>query len=259
MRGTTLERAGISLEEYISTHVPHAGHDRAAQGSSAGRPHFNSRAPCGARRVSGVINSCLGGFQLTCPMRGTTNTAGDRVPRITISTHVPHAGHDRHGRLRDPRITISTHVPHAGHDLFSAITEDNARNFNSRAPCGARPHTAKKKTRNSRFQLTCPMRGTTHVAYTEYVNACISTHVPHAGHDGRDIIWFANHTISTHVPHAGHDAFFTLYIDDDLHFNSRAPCGARPLRTMIPERSFGRFQLTCPMRGTTAYVGSLLC
>ena len=56
-------------------------------------------------------------FQLTCPMRGTT---------------------DAH--LYD----LSGHL-----------------DFNSRAPCGARPDSQYEKDRIDEFQLTCPMRGTT--------------------------------------------------------------------------------------------------
>ena len=56
-------------------------------------------------------------------------------------------------------------------------------NFNSRAPCGARPNEIYAVSLMLKFQLTCPVRGTTYnvAAVGEYVK--ISTHVPRAGHD----------------------------------------------------------------------------
>ena len=158
------------------------------------------------------------GFQLTCPMRGTTSSFLAGNDTVNISTHVPHAGHDPHCRFEllidcnfnsrapcgarlqlvvhhDEKSTISTHVPHAGHDnttcrLFLIIFQ---------------------------FQLTCPMRGTTLCGQAWCVDHHISTHVPHAGHDaGRDL-WADLRHISTHVPHAGHDCI--CWVSSLLKFN----------------------------------------
>ena len=145
-------------------------------------------------------------FQLTCPMRGTTDK-----DYVISGVYV-----------------ISTHVPHAGHDCELYRRAYAAENFNSRAPCGARPLAFSLSFATStRFQLTCPMRGTTEMPRRSFRADTISTHVPHAGHDRSvgDLVAIAY--ISTHVPHAGHD--HKLFGDDHgtEYFNSRAPCGAR--------------------------------
>ena len=94
------------------------------------------------------------------------------------------------------------------------------------------------------------MRGTTDELRVLFQVLCISTHVPHAGHDHLFQIDLYNETnfnsrapcgarleystiavdnisISTHVPHAGHDYFAFALLLFLVHFNSRAPCGAR--------------------------------
>ena len=152
-------------------------------------------------------------FQLTCPMRGTTAAVQADVDFIGISTHVPHAGHD----------------PSARYPLLSCA------DFNSRAPCGARPCCGTTAFPRHLFQLTCPMRGTTR----------------------RLLKFLPVREISTHVPHAGHDNLgaYDTYIPND--FNSRAPCGARHAEYTAFFSAIA-FQLTCPMRGTTRsilYVG----
>ena len=229
MRGTTDDPPAARLVSDISTHVPHAGHDVIAELIGDTVDHFNSRAPCGARLIKEITQHILNGFQLTCPMRGTTNKFYNNIATVNISTHVPHAGHDCSYRrpsafhfsfqltcpmrgttwsieYRRGRSPISTHVPHAGHDCLDGRVLRKVRDFNSRAPCGARP------------------------SFFVFVSA--------------------ETKISTHVPHAGHDAKIWLNKLRLHQFNSRAPCGARlTFPKLFCEPS--SFQLTCPMRGTT--------
>ena len=110
----------------ISTHVPHAGHDRHRGSALISRHHFNSRAPCGARQTSCGQKWSTYTFQLTCPMRGTT----DLQALAAILAY------------------ISTHVPHAGHDPWNWDINPRKMNFNSRAPCGAR-HSRSRSARRS--------------------------------------------------------------------------------------------------------------
>ena len=79
------------------------------------------------------------------------------------------------------------------------------RNFNSHAPCGARPSLRVPPFRKSEFQLTRPLRGATSIFGTNIYNHAISTHTPLAGRDDDE---------APEVPEA-----------ED--FNSHAPCGAR--------------------------------
>ena len=183
MRGTTRWLLRDSPCLNISTHVPHAGHDGGNRQPLHNDRDFNSRAPCGARRPCPRSLPRSSPFQLTCPMRGTTRWLLRDSPCLNISTHVPHAGHD--GGNRQPL--------------------HNDRDFNSRAPCGARRPCPRSLPRSSPFQLTCPMRGTTNPRMIDFSFLIISTHVPHAGHDIIRI-----------------DMLYLLG-----YFNSRAPCGAR--------------------------------
>ena len=139
VRGTTRVLISRSVGLYISTHVPHAGHDCRRTGGRRLHRNFNSRAPCGARPVGAVPTFVLRGFQLTCPMRGTTLLRNYGVSEASISTHVPHAGHDG----------------------WTEIAPQLFANFNSRAPCGARRSDHRRESDGGQFQLTCPMRGTT--------------------------------------------------------------------------------------------------
>ena len=161
-------------------------------------------------------------------MRGTTLRFGYRCSVKPISTHVPRAGHD-HRRCQERKLArISTHVPRAGHDSTERLYPGRRRNFNSRAPCGARPTSATSFVVGFTFQLTCPVRGTTTGA-------------------GVDL---QLHKISTHVPRAGHDIDAIGMGNDRTDFNSRAPCGARPY-VAFDRFQLWKFQLTCPVRGTT--------
>ena len=103
--------------------------------------------------------------------------------------------------------------------------------FNPRAPCGARHGQANSADALRKFQSTRPMRGATQSGADLPPLGQISIHAPHAGRDG--------------LPGAG------VGTDDD--FNPRAPCGAR-LRLPLWRLPLRVFQSTRPMRGATAKV-----
>ena len=129
----------MNIRAKISIHAPHAGRDCAAsprvsvawifqstrpmRGATGARQfktrryqHFNPRAPCGARLGLEVGQLAL----------------------RQISIHAPHAGRDFGNEVMLPAGFISIHAPHAGRD--GCITSRIAvqKNFNPRAPCGAR-------------------------------------------------------------------------------------------------------------------------
>ena len=76
--------------------------------------------------------------------------------------------------------------------------------------------------------------------------------MPLAGHDPCAVIASASACISIHVPLAGHDLRKPSLPSDLPHnFNPRAPCGARLAPPPIHPPQWA-FQSTCPLRGTTA-------
>ena len=123
-------------------------------------------------------------------------------------------------------------------------------NFNPRAPCGARLWYAAGDRR--RYP--------------------ISIHAPLAGRDVPDSRVHTVRGISIHAPLAGRDAAGTTRKELEQYFNPRAPCGARPSKTVNIYEDFyfnprapcgarltfgsstvwiSRFQSTRPLRGAT--------
>mgnify|MGYP006948897335 CR=1 FL=1 len=136
---------------------------------ATGEKNFNPRAPCGARR--GEVKKkqrCLL-FQPTRPLRGATCCLLRLPHRQAISTHAPLAG-------RDPcRIPVD-HPAHAfqptrplrGATSSRSPSECQYRDFNPRAPCGARRNLIKRVLWRWIFQPTRPLRGATIFGYFPY-------------------------------------------------------------------------------------------
>ena len=106
------------------------------------------------------------------------------------------------------------------------------RNFNPRAPCGARP-TGTKQAKDL-FE--------------------ISTHAPLAGRDSRS--WSNASLLAGFQPTRplrGATVFGAVVLRMLIHFNPRAPCGARPV-TKINVVTEITFQPTRPLRGATNLV-----
>ena len=161
MWGTTCSHAlHDGTEKYFNSRAP-CGARLHPSRSRRLKTNFNSRAPCGARQETRPFSIKLRRFQLPCPVWGTTVTLCPFFGFQCISTPVPRVGHDDRGRalhLRPP-------------------------NFNSRAPCGARRGNSCSKRLECRFQLPCPVWGTTYPPRSLDCTPCISTPVPRVGHD----------------------------------------------------------------------------
>ena len=163
--------------------MPHAGHDWFVGENTPGLFAFQLTCPMRGTTFGSKYYSARDEFQLTCPMRGTTyQTLFSRAVSIFQLT-CPMRGTTKASLLLGVLTAISTHVPHAGHDGDMLTMYRNILNFNSRAPCGARPIRSHRLISIWEFQLTCPMRGTTVAEAALRSPVAISTHVPHAGHD----------------------------------------------------------------------------
>ena len=99
------------------------------------------------------------------------------------------------------------------------------RNFNPRAPCGARLYSFDITADHVvGFQPTRPLRGATFIDRSRNNTQIISTHAPLAGRDERlPFSPLALTQISTHAPLAGRDGRITIALIHDLAFQPTRP------------------------------------
>ena len=137
MRGATCPLMNQLHDSFISTHTPHAGRDTVFVGRCENGMHFNSHAPCGARRDDMDVRKSLVDFNSHAPCGARLCHARHCALKL-ISTHTPHAGRDFPGASLMVCRMISTHTPHAGRDCGCRSACQPLHDFNSHAPCGAR-------------------------------------------------------------------------------------------------------------------------
>ena len=253
--------------------------------------------------MQGASLLCLHPFQSTRPIRGATIHDADALPTgEQISIHAPHTGRDtiwtimisvslifqstrpiRGATKTDndirPGISISIHAPHTGRDTSRARhTAHNDKDFNPRAPYGARPQHGEKQRQHQEFQSTRPIRGATTIndilegivtfQSTRPIRGAtalrrrwnrrydISIHAPHTGRDsgGIPIQGYLPH-ISIHAPHTGRDYSGFLSLACDAIFQSTRPIRGATL-SAHSFRAATIFQSTRPIRGATGSTGT---
>ena len=168
-----------------------------------------------------------------------------------ISTHVPRTGHDAQNKpfffFAD---WISIHAPRTGRDPPCCRGTRVPRNFNPRAPYGARRADGAHVRDGVHISIHVPRTGHDRQLLLARFQAEISIQVPRTGHDVLTIgmhsryLYFnprapygARHhirvddllplLISIHVPRTGHDLCFSMSLPFMANFNPRAPYGAR--------------------------------
>ena len=195
------------------------------------QPHFNPRAPCGARLAEVIKGLSAQVFQPTRPLRGAT--VADALLAFLlagISTHAPLAGRDPPdvgGVIK--RLRFQPTRPLRGATAYQVIYADGAKKISTHAPLAGRD----------------PAKIAVGIIFE------ISTHAPLAGRDISNLRIYDTPRISTHAPLAGRDGgILGAARAVCAHFNPRAPCGARLSTPPIPHRSY-QFQPTRPLRGAT--------
>ena len=146
--------------------------------------HFNPRAPRGARHKTLVNGTVYEVFQSTRPARGATQkrrrqrqnqqfqstrpargaTSDGTISPVAddISIHAPREGRDSRPVSAAGSVMISIHAPREGRDHHFSPPSQRPRNFNPRAPRGARLCFSPLFRRCcSSFQSTRPARGAT--------------------------------------------------------------------------------------------------
>ena len=117
LRGATKARYTLNADCKISIHAPLAGRDHGPASLPPSPATFQSTRPLRGATVVKSSETCKVTFQSTRPLRGATRGRQGHRRNREISIHAPLAG-------RDPAVRRIRPVP---------------RNFNPRAPCGARP------------------------------------------------------------------------------------------------------------------------
>ncbi len=189
-------------------------------------------------------------FQSTRPMRGaTTNVTGSWQTAIFQSTR-PMRGATAHGVKAGHFGDISIHAPHAGRDRSGRWPRRCRKNFNPRAPCGARLGRAQPGDVAIHISIHAPHAGRDFLKSGGKTRKNISIHAPHAGRDGAGCAERRMRRISIHAPHAGRDTGDKLNVLVVDTFQSTRPMrGATKMRACIIPSTV--FQSTRPMRGAT--------
>ena len=145
----------------ISTHAPLAGRDGGILGAArAVCAHFNPRAPCGARLSTPPIPHRSYQFQPTRPLRGATCLMlfPCKIELVFQPTR-PLRGATTGGAIAPPIFMISTHAPLAGRDIVRSTAAIRVKNFNPRAPCGARPQQNEPRMSDLKISTHAPLAG----------------------------------------------------------------------------------------------------
>ena len=124
----------------ISTHAPLAGRDSGTGRTPTLPRYFNPRAPCGARPAEKKCDGVSDKISTHAPLAGRDRRAWpDKLDVVDISTHAPLAGRDRvrFEYAIDWREFQPTR-PLRGATGKMAMPMRLRRDFNPRAPCGAR-------------------------------------------------------------------------------------------------------------------------
>ena len=153
-------------------------------------------------------------------------------------------------------LEVSIHAPRVGCDQTQNIVVQLYYGFNSRTPCGVRhrimPYTIASNSFNSRtpcgvrlkgscskeychtFQFTHPVWGATYRFHTVLLVKTVSIHAPRVGCDSICTLFSYTSQVSIHAPRVGCDVVDVAITSIASCFNSRTPCGVRPLTSNSP-------------------------
>ena len=171
--------------EPISIHAPRVGRDYRRRLSAALRIYFNPRAPCGARLPPALVGCLADLFQSTRPVWGATSSAMPSTRTMMISIHAPRVGRDkRNDKQRHHCKNFNPRAPCGARRRLRAVHAGPHTHFNPRAPCGARPKIVAFYGLNDEFQSTRPVWGATIAGWFFLLNPePISIHAPRVGRD----------------------------------------------------------------------------
>ena len=148
-------------------------------------PNFNPRTPRGVRRGPSGSRTAGGNISIHAPRAGRDSASMTHffASPLFQSTR-PVRGATSKKPITELRCQISIHAPRAGRDCSDVARCSCQRDFNPRAPCGARlALCAESVGMNLIFQSTRPVRGATDAQTFDGKGPAISIHAPRAGRD----------------------------------------------------------------------------
>ena len=258
----------------ISIHAPHTGRDyraascsrvasvfqstRPIRGATAQsrltrrhRPHFNPRAPCGARLKINIMLAVAQDISIHAPHAGRDLAGSSVPPRVHhFNPRAPCGARPIRVILRFRRPEFQSTRPMRGATLRAGRAGGAVPDFNPRAPCGARLILHLLMISQNPFQSTRPMRGATViVAPGLLVVSDFNPRAPYGARpdistlNGRTMLFQSTRpirgattsvllrpaavVISIHAPHTGRDPAPGWRPPLRSYFNPRAPYGAR--------------------------------
>ncbi len=192
------------------------------------QPYFNPRAPCGARPFLPTRQCLPKEFQPTRPLRGATAKLLTTLLPLVFQPTRPLRG--------------ATPLVDFGLDLVN--------NFNPRAPCGARPHPARRCPAQATFQPTRPCGARLFCAFPRTRSGQYFNPRALAGRDTSSRTRGQDNEISTHAPLRGATNFI-LMKGWSFYISTHAPLAGRDIRELCPQEGQNSFQPTRPLRGAT--------
>ena len=214
----------------ISIHAPRVGRDVQLSYRRNRIGKFQSTRPVWGATLWRPFYITSKEFQSTRPVWGATKSSESNYSLERISIHAPRVGRDitplvRNGGCRN----FNPRAPCGARPVWAAMPRGILRDFNPRAPCGARRRSSRREWQHrTTFQSTRPVWGATR---SPTWRSCSSRYFnPRAPCGAR------------HGRRADHQLY--------RHFNPRAPCGARPrMHRQLSLPSI--FQSTRPVWGAT--------
>ena len=158
-----------------------------------------------------VWASCLGAaapISIHAPRVGR-DESGDSIERLAQQFQSTRPVWGATGRCGNAEIhrEISIHAPRVGRDAPAAAQGFHCRNFNPRAPCGARHIAAAPDHKHTQFQSTRPVWGATCCILRRHSLAPnFNPRAPCGTRRDRRAARCALHRISIHAPRVGRDA-----------------------------------------------------
>ena len=220
---------GATLMSVISIHAPRVGRDSLAPEENTDEEEISIHAPrVGRDSRAGTLMHIYTAFQSTRPVWGATiPNYWENTGRQFQSTR-PVWGATPSARQANRAKWISIHAPRVGRDNPFLVAACCCRNFNPRAPCGARPAQSGAKRLPAVFQSTRPVWGAT---YGESIRP-------------NDIIFQSTRPVWGATNFSGHNAAKFIIFQ-----STRPVWGATTELSRVTERKV--FQSTRPVWGAT--------